>query len=84
MLFRSDLFEDAGAAAAAASAAMSMTLLAEEALALELARVRLGAMELVRSAWGVLCAGRKWARERRGILRRKGTSEVLSPTLCNL
>ena len=56
----------------------------EEALALEVDLVRLGVMAFVQSVRGVLCAGRKWARERREILRRKGTSEVLSPTLCNL
>ena len=39
-----DLFEDEDLAAAAASAAMSITLLDEEALALEATLVRLGAM----------------------------------------
>ena len=50
-----DLFEDEDLAAAA----MSMTLLDEEALALEVALVRLGAMASVWSVRSVLRAKRK-------------------------
>ena len=67
-----DLFNDADLAAAAAAAAMSTVLLDEEALALEAALVRLGAMAYVRSERGVLRAGKKQARGRRRILGRKG------------
>ena len=58
--------------AAADAAAMSMVLPDEEALALEVALVRLGAMAYVQSERGVLRAGKKRARERRRILGRKG------------
>ena len=62
-----DLFDDEDLAAAAAAAAMSMVLLDEEALALEAALVRLGAMVFVRSVRDMLCAGKKGARGRREI-----------------
>ena len=50
---------DEDLAAAAASAAMSTVLLDEEALALEVPLVRLGAMAYVRSERGVLRAGKR-------------------------
>ena len=61
-----DLLDD-GLAAAAAAAAMSTVLLDEEALALGVALVRLGAMAYERSVRGVLRAGKKQARERREV-----------------
>ena len=67
-----DLFDDEDLAAAAAAAAMSTVLLDEEALALEVALVRLGAMANEWSVRGVLRAGKKRARERRRILGRMG------------
>ena len=59
--------DDEDLAAAAAAAAMSTARLDEEALALEVALVRLGAMAYERSVRGVLRAGKKKARERREI-----------------
>ena len=63
---------DDGDLAAAAAAVMSTVLPDEEALALEVALVRLGATEYERSVRGKLRAGKKRARERRRILGRKG------------
>ena len=54
-------------AVAVAAAAMSMVLTDEEALALEVALVRLGAMAYVRSVRGVLHAEKEQARGRREI-----------------
>ena len=65
-------FDEEDLAAAAAAAAMSIVLLDVEALALEAALVRLGAMAFVRSVRDVLRAGKKGARGRREIWGRKG------------
>ena len=70
-----DLFAGAGAATAAASAAMSITLLEEEPLALEVPLARLGAMAYVRSEKGVL-RGKEMSTGEKEKLRMKGTSEA--------
>ena len=80
-----DLLEE-DLAAAAAAAAMSMVLFDEDALALEVALVRLGAMAYernVRSEKEVLRGKETGAREKRN-LGMKGTGEVLVLTLSNL
>ena len=73
-------FLDDGLAAAAAAAAMSMVPPVEEALALEVALVRLGAMAYVRSerARSAACGKETDAREKRN-LGMKGTGEELVP-----
>ena len=78
-----DLFAGAGAAAAAASTAMSMTLLDEEPLALEVPLVRLGAMACVRSERGVL-RGKEMSAGEKENFGVKETSETHVLTLSHL